>query len=70
MERRRVGCVYLGDTTNDARASLQAAVEAYLGGCEHLGALDGALAESGFDKFDDTWKMRDRITEDRIAVVH
>ena len=45
------------------------AIEAFLEGCEYLGTLDDVLIESGFAKSDDTWKLRERITEDRIAVL-
>ncbi len=58
-----------GDTVDDARSSLQEAVELFLEGCEELGTLDDILAETGFDKVGDTWKLRERVTEDRIAVV-
>ena len=44
-----------GDTPEDAKASLQEAVEAFIEGCEYLGTLDEVLAESGFDKFGDTY---------------
>ena len=58
-----------GDTSEDAKASLQEAVELFMEGCEHLGTLDDVLAESGFDKHGDTRKLRERITEDRLAVL-
>ena len=58
-----------GDTVEDASRSLQEAVEVFLEGCKELGTLDDVLSESGFDKFGDTWKLRERVTEDRVAVV-
>ena len=58
-----------GDTPEDARSSLQEAIEAFLEGCEYLGTLDDVLAESGFAKSGDTWKLRERVIEDRVAVV-
>lgn len=58
-----------GDTPEDARTSLQEAVELFLEGCEYLGTLDDILAESGFARFGGTWKLHDRVTEDRLAVV-
>ena len=39
-----------GDTLEEARDSLQEAVEAFLEGCELLGTLDEVLAESGLSK--------------------
>ena len=58
-----------GDTVEDASRALQEAVELFLEGCKELGTLDDVLSESGFDKFGDTWKLRERVTEDRVAVV-
>ena len=58
-----------GDTYEEARSSLQEAIEAFLEGCEYLGTLDDVLVESGFEKSKDSWKLRERVTEDRVAVV-
>lgn len=58
-----------GDTPEDAKASLQEAVEAFIEGCEYLGTLDDVLTDSGFDKYGDIWKFRPRVVEDKIAVV-
>ena len=58
-----------GDTPEDAKTSLQEAVELFLEGCEYLGTLEEVLVESGFAKFGGTWKLRERVTEDRVAVV-
>lgn len=58
-----------GDTPEDADASLQKAVKAFLDGREHLGTLDDVLAESGFDKFGDMWKLRERIVEEKIVTI-
>ena len=38
-----------GDSPEDAKASLQEAVEAFLEGCEILGTLTEVLEESGFE---------------------
>lgn len=46
-----------GDTPEDARSSLQEAVEAFLEECEYPGTLDDVLAESGFDKFGHTFEV-------------
>ena len=37
-----------GDTPQDARDSLQEAVELFLEGCESMGTLEEVLGESGF----------------------
>ena len=58
-----------GDTPDDAKASLQEAIEAFFEGCEYMGTLDDVLVESGFVKSGDTWKLRERVTEERVAIV-
>ena len=39
-----------GDTAEEAEASLQEAIEAFLEGCESLGTLEEVLEECGFKK--------------------
>ncbi len=58
-----------GDTVDEARDSLQEAVEAFLEGCELLGTLDEVLAESGFAKADGEWSLRRRIVEEVTAAI-
>ncbi len=58
-----------GDTVDEARDSLQEAVEAFLEGCEMLGTLDAVLAESGFSKADGVWSLRRRIVEEVTAAI-
>ena len=58
-----------GDTVDEARDSLQEAVEAFLEGCELLGTLDEVLAECGFAKVDDVWSLRRRIVEEVTAAI-
>ena len=49
--------------------SLHEAVEAFLEGCEYLGTLEDVLDESGFERTGDTWKLRERISEDKGATI-
>ncbi len=58
-----------GDGLKDAANSLQEAVELFLEGCEELGTLDEVLEESGFQKAGDNWKLRERISENKVATI-
>ena len=66
---RKLDVSSFGDTVEDAGRSLQEAVELFLEGCKELGTLDDILSESGFGKFGDTWILRERATQDRVAIV-
>ena len=58
-----------GYSPEDARESLQEAVEAFLEGCEILGTLVEVLEESGFYLNDAKWQLRERITVSEVATV-
>ena len=58
-----------GDTSEDARASLQEAVAAFLEGCDLLGTLGDVLEEAGFEMVNGVWRLRKRITVSEIATV-
>ncbi len=58
-----------GDTPEEASSSLQEAVEAFMAGCESLGKLDDVMVDSGFEKRNDMWKLRERVVEERIATI-
>ena len=58
-----------GDSPEDAKSSLQEAVEAFLEGCETLGTLVEELEESGFYLNDAKWQLRERITVSEVATV-
>ena len=58
-----------GDTLDEARDSLQEAVEAFLEGCEMLGTLDEILEESGFAENEGVWSLRRRIVEEVTAAI-
>ena len=59
-----------GDDPKEASDSLREAVELFLEGCEELGSLDEVLEESGFQKTGDEWKLRERISENKVATIH
>ena len=58
-----------GDGPKDAANSLQEAVELFLEGCEELGTLDEVLEESGFQRVGLEWKLRKRISENKVATI-
>ena len=58
-----------GDSPEDARESLQEAVETFLEGCESLGTLNEVLEESGFETINGAWQLRERITVNEVATV-
>ena len=58
-----------GDTIEEATESLQEAVEAFLEGCEMLGTLEDILEESGFVKSGNSWKLRERVSEEKVATL-
>ena len=57
------------DTLESAESSLEEAVAAFLEGCDMLGTLDEVLEESGFTKADGTWRLRERIGSEGVAVL-
>ena len=58
-----------GDTAEGANESLQEAVEAFLEGCELLGTLDDVLRESGYTQEGDVWRPRERVYEEKAAIL-
>ena len=58
-----------GDSPDDARASLREAVETFLEGCEFLGTLTDVLQESGFEMVEGAWRLRQRVTVQKVATV-
>ena len=57
------------DTPESAETSLEEAIAAFLEGCEMLGTLNEVLEESGFTKSDGTWRLSERISSERVAVL-
>ncbi len=58
-----------GDTPQEAEKALQEAVEGFLEECELLGTLEEVLVESGFIREADAWRLGDRISEEKTAIV-
>ena len=57
-----------GENVEDAKRSLQEAVEAFLEECEGMGTLEEVLEEAGFTKEVDIWRSREPVMEDKLAV--
>ena len=57
-----------GDTVEEAKESIQEAIEAFLEECQEMGTLNEILEESGFLKTDDTWKSRRPVSEENLAL--
>ena len=58
-----------GGTPDQAKDSLKEAVEAFLEGCKELQTLEDVLAESGYIRDGDVWRVRDRITDELEATL-
>jgi predicted RNase H-like HicB family nuclease len=58
-----------GDTPEEAKRSLQEAVDAFFEGCDLLGTLVEVLEESGFTKEGDVWRLRERAIEEAAAML-
>lgn len=56
-----------GETLEEAKRSLQEAVEAFLEECEALGSLEEVLEESGFVKQDDHWFPRQPVAAELLS---
>ncbi len=57
-----------GENIEDARRSLQEAVEAFLGECEQMGTLEEVLEESGFSRQNREWISRQPVVEEMLVV--
>lgn len=57
-----------GETVEEARASLEEAVAAFIEECQAMGTLDEVLEEAGFSRKDEDWEPRRPVLEDRISV--
>jgi predicted RNase H-like HicB family nuclease len=57
-----------GDTIDEAKESIKEAIEAFLEECHEMGTLDEVLEESGFLRTEDTWKSREPIVQENLAL--
>lgn len=57
-----------GETLEEAKRSLQEAVEAFLEECEAMGTLEEVLEEAGFARKDDIWLPRQPLAAELLSV--
>lgn len=56
-----------GETIDDAKKSIQEAIEVFVEECQEMGTLEEVLEESGFSKINDSWIPRKLIEEENLA---
>lgn len=57
-----------GSTLEEARDSLQEAVQAFVEECERMATLEEVMEEAGFSRRGDTWFPRQPISEELLTV--
>jgi hypothetical protein len=55
-----------GETLDEARLSLQEAVEAFAEACQTMGTFDEVMEESGFTKRGDSWLPRQPVVAELL----
>ena len=56
-----------GETLEEARQSLQEAVEAFTEACKRMGTFEEVMEESGFNKKGESWLPRQPIAAELFA---
>lgn len=56
-----------GETIDEAKQSIQEALEAFIEECERMGTLEEVLEEAGFAKINDRWEHRRPVSETALA---
>jgi predicted RNase H-like HicB family nuclease len=57
-----------GETLDEARRSLQEALEAFAETCQMMGTFDEAMEESGFTKRGDSWLPRQPVAAELLII--
>ncbi len=57
-----------GESLNEAKKSLLEAVEAFIVECIDMGTLEDVLEEAGFTHDNQTWRYRQAIQEEHLAL--
>ena len=57
-----------GESIEEAKKSLVEALEIFIEECSEMGTLDQVLEESGFTRDNQTWKPRETVIEERVAL--
>ena len=58
----------LGETLEEARRSIQEAVEAFVEECERMGTLHEVMEEAGFSRKGDRWLPREPLAAEMLTV--
>ncbi len=56
-----------GETLEEAKRSIQEAVEAFVEECERMGTLEEVMEEAGFVKKNDAWAPREPIAAELLS---
>lgn len=57
-----------GDTLDEAKRSLQEAVEAFVEECEAMGTFHEVMEEAGFEKRGDRWLPRAPVAAEQLTI--
>ncbi len=57
-----------GETLDEAKRSLQEAVETFLEECEAMGTFEEVIEEAGFEKRGDQWLPRQPIAAELLSI--
>lgn len=56
-----------GESIEEARQSLNEAIEAFVEECEDMGTLEDVMAEAGFTLVSDTWTPRKPVAQEILS---
>lgn len=57
-----------GETIHEAKESIKEAIEAFFEECREMGTLDEVLEESGFLHVENSWRSRQPVAEENLAL--
>ncbi len=57
-----------GDSIDDAKKSVEEAIEAFIEECKRMGTLEDVLEESGFLKINGSWESRKPVVQEDLAI--
>ena len=57
-----------GETIQEAKASLEEALLAFLEECENMNTLELVLEEAGFKQQNNQWKLRQHLLSELVAI--
>lgn len=57
-----------GESIDEARESLRQAIELFVEECLEMGTLEEVLEEAGFSRIDNSWKSREPVSREDLAL--